>query len=55
MVIPEVESAPQIHEIYKKFGLISCTCDPLSYAKVQEVQNTVAVNQVSYFKNQSET
>ena len=35
-----------------KFGFFSFTCDPLSYAKVQ---NTVAVNQVGHFKNQSET
>ena len=55
MGIPEVESAPQIHETYGKFGLFSCTCDPLSYAKVQEVQNTVTVNQVGHFKNQIET
>ena len=53
MVIPEVASAPKIHEMYGKFGLFSCTCDPLSYAKL-EAQNTVAVNQVSHFKNQCE-
>ena len=52
MVIPEVESALQIHERYGRFGLFSCTCQPLSYPKVQEVQNTVAINQVGHFKNQ---
>ena len=54
MVIPEVESAQQIHEMYCNLGYFR-TCDLLSYAKVQEVQNTVAVNQVGHLKNQSET